>query len=95
MQEFHKFLEEMLVFNLEESVNDAVISEKTTELSHSNEDLDATENILEFKKDEQGKSLECIPEDKESMLIYSWTFLIGLVYDNHKALFSNRACSYY
>ena len=51
MQEFHKFLEEMLVFNLEE----------TTELSHSNEDLDATENVLEFKKDEQGKSLECIP----------------------------------
>ena len=51
----------MLVFNLEESVNDAVISEKTTELSHSNEDLDATENVLEFKKDEQGKSLECIP----------------------------------
>ena len=61
MQEFHKFLEEMLVFNLEESVNDAVISEETTELSHSNEDLDATENVLEFKKDKQGKSLECIP----------------------------------
>ena len=64
MKEFHKFLEEMLAFSLEERVNDLKISENAAELSHADEDLNVAKNALKPEKEEQAKSRDSVSDDE-------------------------------
>ena len=64
MKEFHKFLEEMLALNLEERVNDVMISENAAELCHADEDLNVAKNALKPEKEEQAKSRDSVSDDE-------------------------------